>query len=258
MIQFVATLTDRRHLGATVELRLQAPEAAAWGPGQPILVRAGPGIHPYLRRTFLPVALEADALWVRLPPDGDLGHAMLRTAPAGAPLDCLGPVGNGYSVPPGVRNLLCIGEGEAAWALLPAVEVAERRGLAVTMAAESRTTRELIPAGRLPAAAEYVVGTREAGNVGLGPAVEAPLRWADLVLAAGSLQFYSRLAAAAGAARYGALAGFVQALYPATFLCGSGACQACAVDVAGGRRRVCLRGPVFDLTDLTGMQAGLR
>ena len=52
------------------------------------------------------------------------------------------------------------------------------------------------------------------------------------------------------AVRYEISRGFVQALYPATFLCGNGACQTCVADVAGGRRRVCQRGPVFDLADV--------
>ncbi len=76
------------------------------------------------------------------------------------------------------------------------------------------------------------------------------LPWADALLAAGSLEFYAGLATAVKQARYGLRRGFAQVLYPATILCGTGACQACAADVAGGRRRVCLRGPVFDLADL--------
>ena len=70
------------------------------------------------------------------------------------------------------------------------------------------------------------------------------------MVAAAPLAFYAQLAAAVKAVRYEISRGFVQALYPATFLCGSGACQTCVADVAGGRRRVCQRGPVFDLADV--------
>ncbi len=82
---------------------------------------------------------------------------------------------------------------------------------------------------------------------GLGPGL---LGWADVVVAAAPLPFYGQLAAAVKAVRYEVSRGFAQALYPATFLCGSGACQTCVADVAGGRRRVCQRGPVFDLVDV--------
>jgi A/G-specific adenine glycosylase len=76
------------------------------------------------------------------------------------------------------------------------------------------------------------------------------LTWADVVMAAGSLSFYRRLVEAIRIHRLVVRRGLAQVLYPATFLCGIGACLACAADVAGGRRRVCLRGPVFDLTDV--------
>ena len=72
-----------------------------------------------------------------------------------------------------------------------------------------------------------------------------------MVVAAAPLPFYSQLAAAVKAVRYEISRGFAQVLYPATFLCGTGACRSASVaDVAGGRRRVCLRGPVFDLADV--------
>ena len=70
------------------------------------------------------------------------------------------------------------------------------------------------------------------------------------MVAAAPLAFYGQLAAAVKAVRYEISRGFAQVLYPATFLCGNGACQTCVADVAGGRRRVCQRGPVFDLTDV--------
>jgi glutamate dehydrogenase (NADP+) len=57
-----------------------------------VLVRAGPGLAPYLRRTFYPVALDAETWTLRIPPSGDWGHAWLRSLQPGAEVDCLGPV----------------------------------------------------------------------------------------------------------------------------------------------------------------------
>jgi NAD(P)H-flavin reductase len=74
--------------------------------------------------------------------------------------------------------------------------------------------------------------------------------WADAIVIAGSLSLYHRLADVIQGQRGLLVKGFVQALYPSSFLCGTGACLSCVADVAGGRRRVCLRGPVFDLADL--------
>jgi NAD(P)H-flavin reductase len=140
-----------------------------------------------------------------------------------------------------------------AWILLPAIEQAMRQDLSVTLATEVLSSREVIPSRRLPVGVEYRVATVD-GSWGvqgsLTPLLPDLLRWADLVLAAASPAFYRALAPAVQNARYALNRGFVQTLYPATILCGTGACQACVADVAGGRSRVCLRGPVFDLVDL--------
>lgn len=237
-------------LTATEELRLHAPELARQlSAGQAVLVRGGWGADPYLRRTFYPSAIEAETWAFRLPPSGDWAHAWLRAAPEGTPLDCLGPVGRGFHIPAGAHNVLFVGEGEEAWSLLPAVLHADGAGLAVTFAAEATLSRDLIPAGRLPSGVEYRAATPDAagrGRLELGDL----LKWADVLLSAGSLSLYDRLASAAEEARFRLARGFAQALYPASFACGYGACQACVADVAGGRRRVCRRGPVFDLADI--------
>ena len=56
-----------------------------------------------------------------MPLGSDWGYAWLRLVPVGTAIDCLGPVGVGFLVPLGVRNLLCVGVGEPAWSLLPVV-----------------------------------------------------------------------------------------------------------------------------------------
>ncbi len=260
MIQTTASLVDRAIFGPSQELTLAAQELARQlGPGQAVLLKCGWALDPYLRRTFYPIAI-GDGVWtLRLPPGGDWGHAWLRAAPVGTELDCLGPVGIGYGLSAGIRNLLCVGQGNTAWALLPAIKRAETSGLSVTLAMEAPTARDLIPAQRLPTPVEYHTAIRRQRPTPLGGASATPdgvsqflpelLPWADMVLAAGSLAFYAELVTAVRAARFELSRGFAQVLYPTTFLCGIGACQACAADVTGGRRRVCLRGPVFDLAD---------
>lgn len=261
MLQIPAELIERRTLGASQELRLHAPVLArSLTPGQAVLVKTGWGLEPYIRRTFYPIALDDDTWTLRVPPGSDWGHAWLRGISIGAMLDCLGPVGHGYSVPAAARNLLCLGEEDATWALLPVIAQADAHRLAVTFAMETASTRDLIPAPRLPAVVEYHTAVRPRRSIsradgsspadGVGSFLPELLPWADVVLAAGSVEFYSGLAAAIRAARYELSRGFAQVLYPATFLCGVGACQACVADLAAGRRRICLRGPVLDLADV--------
>jgi dihydroorotate dehydrogenase electron transfer subunit len=261
MLQITATLIERQTAGPAQELRLRAPVLArALSPGHAILVKAGWGLEPYLRRTFHAIAIDDETWTLRVPPGGDWGHAWLRAAPLGTELDCLGPVGIGFSLPANARNVLCLGEGDAAWALLPVIALADAAGVAVTLAVEAFTGRELLPAQRLPATVEYHTAIRQRRPVarsGAAPLLEGVaqflpelLSWADVVMAAGSLEFYATLATAVRAARFELTHGFAQVLYPATFLCGTGACQACVADLPSGRRRICQRGPVLDLAEV--------
>jgi dihydroorotate dehydrogenase electron transfer subunit len=262
MLQVQAEIVDRKFSGAAQELRLAAPALAAQlNPGQPVLVRSGWGRDPFLRRAFYPIAISGEGFTLRLLPGGDLGQAWLAAAPAGTEVDCLGPVGFGFGIPPGTRNLLCLGEEAAAWMLLPLVAQAVEPpgadgrpgGLVVTLAVEALGSRDLLPASRLPPTVEYHLATLD-GSQGrrgrLGGLLNELLAWADVVCAAGSLAFYDRLHAAVQAARYNPPRGFCQVHHAGQILCGVGSCQACRVDLATGRRRACLRGPVFDLLDL--------
>ncbi len=254
MLQTKGQLIQREMYGVSQELRLSAPQLAQQlSPGQPVLVRTGWGLDPYLRRSFYPVAIDAESWTLRLPPSGDRGHAWLRMVPEGSELDCLGPVGVGYTLPGGNRHLLCLGEDELAWTLLPLVAQADAQHMAVTLAMGATSARYAIPASRLPLATEYRVATVDGSRGQKGHLLSflpELLTWADAIVAAGSLSFYHQLADVIREQRGLLVQGFVQALYPSTFLCGTGACLGCVADVAGGRRRVCLRGPVFDLVDI--------
>jgi dihydroorotate dehydrogenase electron transfer subunit len=259
LIQSVATITSRHTAGAAVELTLRAPELARLLlPGQPVLVKTGATSSPYLRRTIYPIALGAEDFAIRIAPSADWGDAWLRVAPIGAELDCVGPVGTGFTLDGGIRNLLCVGEGEAAWRLLPLVEWADEAGVAVALVAGAASTRGGLPAARLPAGVEYhFVSSDGSPNVArpLLSTLSDLLPWAEALCASASLDLYAGLADTIRQARFTVSRGFAQAIYPAQFLCGTGACQGCVADVAGGRRRVCIRGPVFDLVDVVGRQA---
>ena len=146
MLQITATLIERQTSGPSQELRLRAPVLArVLAPGQAILVKSGWGLEPYLRRTFHAIAIDDETWTLRVPPGGDWGHAWLRAAPLGTELDCLGPVGIGFSLPANARNVLCLGEGDAAWALLPVIALADAAGVSVTLAVEAFTAPRSAP-----------------------------------------------------------------------------------------------------------------
>ncbi len=254
MMQVRATLVEQERWGAARHLQLHAPlMAQQLHPGQAVLIQAGITRDPFLRRTFYPVAIDETSWSIRLPPSADAGMAWLRTLSPGAQLDCLGPVGKGFSLGEKPGRLLCLGVGEQAWVLLPLIQQAVHRGWETTLAIEATTRRQVIPGHHLPVAVEYHVMTRDgsAGQQGdLAHLLPRLLAWADQVMAVGPRPFYRRLARHIEDVRFRLSPGYAQALYLADFFCGFGACQACATDVAGGRRRVCINGPVFDLAEL--------
>ena len=194
---------DRRTTGPAQELTLAAPERRGLGPGQAVLVKTGWGLEPALRRTFYPIALTAETWTLRVPPDGDWGHAWLRAAAVGSQMDCLGPVGTGFGLPPAARNLLCLGEGEASWALLPAAAPPTARGWPSPLrwkGSPAGCCRPPPPAARRRVRRGH--GGRQPGpGRHVAPRLDALLAWADAVFLAGSLAFYGRMAAAIQATR---------------------------------------------------------
>ena len=137
--------------------------------------------------------------------------------------------------------------------MLPLIAQADAAGLSVALVAGAATTRGALPAQRLPAGVEYHLVTGDGQPDIRGPLMSTLsdlLPWADVLAASAPLEAYGVLAETISSARYALPRGFAQVIYPMQFLCGVGACQACVADVAGRRRRVCLRGPVFDLVDV--------
>jgi NAD(P)H-flavin reductase len=256
VIQTSVEITDRIRQPGAQELRLRSGDLVPLlGAGQAVLLKGAWGAGACLRRPFYPSAIAVDSFLIRVPPSADYAHAWLCTAPLGTQLDALGPVGSGYHLSLGARNILGVGQDASAWALLPILDLAGSRGAAVTLAAEAMTARNAIPASRLPPYVEYQVSTID-GSLGSQGTVQSLLpdllNWADLILAAGSLAFYRRLGSMIQAARFQVRRGFCQALVEAPLLCGVGSCRSCATDLAVGQRLACTGGPVFDLVDVAG------
>ncbi len=250
MNQVQAAITHREQRGGSLHMQLEnAQLASQLHPGQAILLRTAPGYDPFLRRTYYPIALGEQAFVLRIPPGSDRGDAWLRILPEGSLLDCLGPVGQGFVLSPGCRRLLCVGMGEHAWPLLPLVWQAVQQQIAVTFIVIASSPRQTPAPQHLPVSAEY---RRLAPDPRLGwpPALDELIAWADQIAAAAPRAHYRALATCIQEQRIVLPPDYAHVLVQTDFLCGRGACQACATDIAGGRRRVCLRGPVFDIRDV--------
>jgi dihydroorotate dehydrogenase electron transfer subunit len=190
---------------------------------------------------------------VAAPPVGpkataDPGYAWLRALPPGAAVNLMGPLGRGFQVPASTRNLLLVADLGRVWLLLPLIEPLLDRGGRVTLLVRGASGREEALLRRLPMAVE-VYGAP--GDEPWRGHLDNLLPWADQVCAALPAVHYRPLAEAVRQRRFRLTPGFASALVEADFLCGYGACLACAVPrPGGGYTRACVHGPVFDLAEI--------
>ncbi|HKZ85740.1 MAG TPA: hypothetical protein VJ793_19050 [Anaerolineae bacterium] len=223
--------------GPFARIRFSAPELApALEPGRAILVRS---VDAYLRRTWWPCAIEADGFAVLV---ADPPSLALR---AGDRVDVLGPIGRGFQVENGSRNLLLVAAGSSApipdlGPLLTLIDRALAGGRSVTLAYAAPSAEQAYPVSALPADIEVI---RAIGADLLGLLPDA-IAWADQVFACGPDSFNTRLAGLVESIRFPAPRGFAQALRLVELACGAGACYACW----NGSRLACVDGPVFELT----------
>jgi dihydroorotate dehydrogenase electron transfer subunit len=165
-----------------------------------------------------------------------------------------GPLGRGYEIGHGSRNLLLVGGGIGIAPLVWLADDAVARGLTVTMVIGGRTSAQVYPSGLLPKEVEVVVTTDD-GSMGRAGFVTEPfgelLEWCDQAFACGPTPMFAAMGAVARKAR---ARRSVQVLLEERMGCGTGICYGCAVEVRvrGGRamKLVCKDGPRFDVRDV--------
>lgn len=217
------------------------------------MLRAGASWSPYLRRALFPASIDPDHLSFLTWPSDDPATDWLAMQPAGAPLDLLGPLGNGFALHRQQRRLLLVAEAPSAAPLLALISPALASQASLGLLVHATRPAELLPAAALPPAVEYYTSCDD--PLPGQPAtpdeeLARALGWADSLYAAGSPPFLRRIKAVLAGARYAPVRGFAQAVAPAPLPCGVGACLGCLVDTPRGVHRACARGPVFDLEDL--------
>ncbi|MCC6188441.1 MAG: hypothetical protein IT318_05375 [Anaerolineales bacterium] len=218
--EFDLRVAEVAAVGSAVRVTCAGPGAEV-APGQACLAWADIPSQPFLR---VPLFLHSS------PDPGPTffvpgGHPYARLGP-GAALRLLGPVGRGFRLPGANGHLLVL--AGSLERLLPTIETALQRGLAVT--ALTPRSADLLPSDV---------------EIHRGPLTAELAAWADLVALdvadpGARAQHVRALAPTRGP-------GYVQALVTPPIVCGTGACQACWVELphARGRRLACVDGPVF-------------
>ncbi|MCR0980953.1 dihydroorotate dehydrogenase electron transfer subunit [Roseomonas populi] len=233
------------------------PRATAARPGQffQLLCPAPPGEAPFLRRPMSLYGADPAAGTVEfLYKVTGAGTRGLSTLAPGDELDIMGPLGRGFTLDCGWRNIVVVGRGAGLATLAPLARAARAAGIGVTAVLSARRP-ELVVSDALfrDQGAEVIAVTDQEGTS--GPAhVERLLRGlvaegrANAFLTCGSarlLRVQQRLAREFG------IPG--QVAMEQQMACGLGMCFCCVRDFEVGgetvHKRVCWDGPVFDMLE---------
>jgi dihydroorotate dehydrogenase electron transfer subunit len=255
-MQIQATIVHRETIApAWWRLTIAAPALnSPLLPGQFLLLRCADRFTCYLRRPIFPIPKDNHQFDLLLRPDPDPGLAWLATRVPGDALDVLGPLGTGFPLHKGGRNLLLVSDVPVMGPLLGHMERAVAAGMAVTLALGGSRATALYPVAALPPEVEFQAATLD-GSLGYrGPVTDLLpelLRWADSVCAVGSTALYRTLRQQMEQIRLRAEPDFLYGLMrDQPIACGVGACLSCALDTKTGLKLTCIDGPVIDLAEL--------
>jgi dihydroorotate dehydrogenase electron transfer subunit len=237
-------------------LVLRAPDAAAAAvPGQFVMLRVSENRDPLLARPFGICSLPSRSTLEIIYRVAGRGTSLLIGMEAGHSLDLLGPIGNGFPLPERGAAPVLVAGGSG---FPPLHFFSLRKGLPASVFIGARTRECLPPAAIVTsfrdASARVRIATEDgsAGNRGMasdllqtflsGREGKGPF----VIYACGPramLASVSRIAADHGVPCFVSM--------EERMACGVGACMGCSVAVkAGGYRRVCKDGPVFDSREI--------
>jgi dihydroorotate dehydrogenase electron transfer subunit len=240
----VGVVSNTLIMPGTHVLELDAPQLGRSAvPGQFLHLRIGDSWDPLLRRPMSIFRIRPEGVSIMVRAVGR-GSELIASAPAGATLDCLGPLGRGFELSSRCRRLLMVGGGYGVAPLVGLAEQALPRGAEVTLLVGAATAEHVFPAGLLPSAIEYHTATMDgsSGHAGyVTDLVSGFLDWTDAVYGCGPHGMLASLARACQARASMP----VQLAMEQRMGCAMGVCLGCVIPTVQGYKRVCRDGPVF-------------
>jgi len=237
----------RRHIIKSQVIRLACPGLDPSRPGQFVMVKCGDN---YLPRPFSVHRVNDKGkicLYFAVLENG-AGTQWLAERQPGDKVETLGPLGNGFSINPGSRNLLLIAGGMGVAPLFYLAEAAQKSGLSVDLLYGAATKNSYIE-GLCTASGIKLVEATEDGAAGyhglITDKVPAYINQADQVFACGPMPMYRTLAQMPQLKDKP-----VQVSLEVRMACGAGVCLGCTIRTRQGLKQVCQDGPVFDLRDI--------
>ena len=224
--------------------------AASVRPGQFVHLRISHDAMFMLRRPFSVYRVGGERIEILYQVVG-VGTRWLAEAAVGTRMDLLGPLGNGWRIAPETRHALLVAGGVGAAPLGMLAEELARRGVAVTVALGAASEERIIARDVFDSVARRVEVSTDDGSCGAsGRVTEVCERLLadealDVVYTCGPEAMQRIVAEQAAAAGIPC-----QVSLERLMACGVGTCLSCVVETAGGLKRVCVDGPVFDASEV--------
>ncbi len=231
------------------ELTLECPEIATRArPGEFLQVQVDPAPVPLLRRPFSVCRADpaAGTLGIYFGVTG-IGTARLAGLTVGDEVRVLGPLGRGYSLPPGPARALCVAGGLGAAPFPFLARALSAAGATVHWLNGAATAGRLYPVERLGAPVDVTVVTQDGSRGVRGVVTDVLpdlLTAADRVYACGPNPMLAAVAALCASAPTPVA---LEVSLEAPMGCGFGTCLGCALPVGGPEALAlcCRQGPVL-------------
>ena len=248
LINIIAPIISNRELMPSVYLMwLECPEIASVAhPGQYVMLSSGE--DTLLRRPLSIHQVDGGKIALLFSVVGK-GTYWLSQCQFGVSLDLLGPLGNGFTIDGGSKNLLLLAGGIGIAPLQFLAQEAVKQGFDVTLILGAKTASELYPQSLLPAGISCIVATDDgtAGEKGLlTDLLPRYTDGCDQIFTCGPMAMYRAMAK-----DITQFAGKpVQVSLEMRMACGFGVCYGCTIRTKNGLKQVCKDGPVFNLGDI--------
>jgi len=219
-------------------------------PGQFIHIRVNNGIEPFFRRPFS-VYRSGKYLEILYEVVGR-GTLSLSQKQKGETLDILGPLGNGFALPPdGIKQVVMVAGGVGIAPFLALSDVLKKKKYKMTLLYGGRTCGHVWPMTEFRKNKCRVLVSTDDGSKGKKGRVSVlfdQVKWdpqTTFVYACGPRPM---MAAVQEFAVKNDLRGQVSC--EERMACGLGACMGCVVKTKSGYKTACYDGPVFDLAEV--------
>ena len=219
-------------------------------PGQFVHLRVGDTWDPLLRRPMSIFKIQPSGVSLMVREVGR-GSDLIAHRQPGEVLDCLGPLGRGFSLARQPGRLLMVGGGYGVAPLIALAEAALPRGAEVALLVGAASAEYVFPAPLLPPAIEYHAATIDGSLGHQGVVTELIPRFldrADAVYACGPdgmLRSVARECQARPSLP-------VELAMEQHMGCAMGVCLGCVTPTVHGYKRVCRDGPVFNMQEAVG------